>query len=46
MLVNGESVDFDPPNRPRHGDWITAYPVFETLAIRAEPQPPLYWWEV
>ena len=29
LLVNGESVDFD--HRPRHGDRIIAYPVFESL---------------
>jgi uncharacterized protein with PIN domain len=41
VLVNGESVDFD--HRPRHGDRITAYPVFETLdiarATRVRPRP-------
>ena len=41
VLVNGESVDFD--HRPRHGDRITAYPVFETLDIarvtRVRPGP-------
>ena len=41
VLVNGESVDFD--HRPRHGDRITAYPVFETLDIarvtRVRPRP-------
>ena len=41
VLVNGESVDFD--HRPRQGDRITAYPVFETLDIagvtRVRPRP-------
>ena len=41
VLINGESVDFD--HRPRHGDRITAYPVFETLDIarvtRVRPRP-------
>ena len=41
MLINGESVGFD--HRPRQGDRITAYPVFETLDIagvtRVRPRP-------
>jgi uncharacterized protein len=41
ILVNGESVDSG--HRPRHGDRITVYPVFETLDIagvtRVRPRP-------
>lgn len=41
VLVNGESVDFE--YRPRAGDRITAYPMFETLDIgrstRVRPHP-------
>ncbi|MFE7802163.1 Mut7-C RNAse domain-containing protein [Nocardia sp. NPDC057440] len=41
MLVNGESVDFG--HRPRPGDRIAAYPMFETLDIgpltRVRPRP-------
>ena len=41
VLINGESVGFD--HRPRQGDRITAYPVFETLDIagvtRVRPRP-------